>query len=354
MNLKSLLLGSAAALSTVTSGYAADSVNNTAIIVEPVSHQNVEVCDAFGKGYFYVPGSETCLQIGGYVRFEVKFGGIDTGSTIDGDWSPYAKALLSITTKTDTEIGVLSSVFQPMIYAYANGDGTEVELDNAYIDVGSAVQLRAGYFKSYWDDDLYGELDKIDNVTKNNSIRVAYAANGFTAGLALDALSASDTGANSVKLGISGRLAYALSDSHYIKLDGAYDGYDNATALRLMTGFGIGPGTFELAGLYASAMTPYAPDFTANNWNDSPIAGTYMKYAVAADYYFNVADNVVLVPQVQYNVASNNRTFWEAGTVVDWEVVKDLHAKANINYAFLSSDWNQQNVFGWFRLERDF
>ena len=32
--------------------------------VRPVDY--VRVCDAYGSGYFYIPGTETCLAIGGY------------------------------------------------------------------------------------------------------------------------------------------------------------------------------------------------------------------------------------------------------------------------------------------------
>ena len=33
----------------------------------------VRVCDAFGTGYFYIPGTETCLKIGGYVRTQIVY-----------------------------------------------------------------------------------------------------------------------------------------------------------------------------------------------------------------------------------------------------------------------------------------
>src|SRR5690606_14932716 len=55
MNIKSLLLGSAATLVAATGAKAAD-----AIVVaesEPVNY--VRVCDAYGAGFFYIPGTET-------------------------------------------------------------------------------------------------------------------------------------------------------------------------------------------------------------------------------------------------------------------------------------------------------
>ena len=65
MNIKSLLLGSAAALVAVTGARAADVI---VPVEEPVEY--VRVCDVYGTGFYYIPGTETCLKIGGYVRFK--------------------------------------------------------------------------------------------------------------------------------------------------------------------------------------------------------------------------------------------------------------------------------------------
>lgn len=356
MNLKHLLLAPAAALLSVGTASAADMV----IAPEPVGANHVEVCDAFGAGFFYIPGSQTCLSIGGYIRFETQFSGIQTGSALNGDWSPYTKANIEFVAKTDTELGTLTSVMTPEFYFYSDGGGDDFKFDEAYIDIGGAVSIRAGFIKGYWNEDLWGELDNIDNVSRYNAIRLNYYGdNHIQAALELDALDPGDANPNgypagSNKLGISARLGYVISDSRYLKFDAAYDTYNENYALRPWVGFGIGPGTFEIAGLYANGFISYVPNFAAANWDDSPIADTYMKYAVAMNYYFNVTDNFVLAPQAQYNVAGNDKTFWEAGATTDWELVNDFHIRTNINYAFLDDDWNQQNWFGWVRLERDF
>ncbi len=70
MKLKSLLFGSAAVLAAGTGAQAADLPT-----VEPVEY--VRICDVFGTGYFYIPGSDTCLSISGYVRVQ---GGVVFGS----------------------------------------------------------------------------------------------------------------------------------------------------------------------------------------------------------------------------------------------------------------------------------
>ncbi|MCF6321156.1 MAG: porin, partial [Rhizobiaceae bacterium] len=65
MKIKSLLLGSAAALMAVSVAQAADPA---APVVEPEPVEYVRICDAYGAGFFYIPGTETCLKFSGYVR----------------------------------------------------------------------------------------------------------------------------------------------------------------------------------------------------------------------------------------------------------------------------------------------
>jgi hypothetical protein len=38
---------------------------------EPEPVEYVRVCDAYGAGFFYIPGTETCLQISGYVWYQI-------------------------------------------------------------------------------------------------------------------------------------------------------------------------------------------------------------------------------------------------------------------------------------------
>jgi hypothetical protein len=65
MKLRTLLLGAGAVLSASAGANAAD----LAIAVEPIDY--VKVCDAFGVGYWYIPGTDTCVKVGGYVRLDV-------------------------------------------------------------------------------------------------------------------------------------------------------------------------------------------------------------------------------------------------------------------------------------------
>jgi hypothetical protein len=65
---KSLLLGSAAGLVAVTTGQAAD----LPVKAKPVEY--VKVCSLYGAGFYYMPGTDLCLKIGGWVRGEAGWG----------------------------------------------------------------------------------------------------------------------------------------------------------------------------------------------------------------------------------------------------------------------------------------
>ena len=61
---KSLLLGSAAGLVAVTGAQAAD----LPVKAKPVEY--VKVCTLYGAGFYYIPGTDTCIKIGGFLRTE--------------------------------------------------------------------------------------------------------------------------------------------------------------------------------------------------------------------------------------------------------------------------------------------
>jgi len=77
---KSLLLGSAAGLVAVTAGQAAD----LPVKAKPVEY--VKVCSLYGAGFYYMPGTDMCIKIGGWMRVEVTEGN-DAGSMT---WGPYS------------------------------------------------------------------------------------------------------------------------------------------------------------------------------------------------------------------------------------------------------------------------
>ena len=77
---KSLLLGSAAGLVAVTAGQAAD----LPVKAQPV--QYVKVCSLYGAGFYYMPGTDMCIKIGGWTRAEITEG--TNGSMTGGRSTP--------------------------------------------------------------------------------------------------------------------------------------------------------------------------------------------------------------------------------------------------------------------------
>ncbi len=61
---KSLILGSAAALVAVGGAQAAD------LPVKAKAVEYVKVCSLYGPGFYYIPGTDTCIKLGGYLRVE--------------------------------------------------------------------------------------------------------------------------------------------------------------------------------------------------------------------------------------------------------------------------------------------
>ena len=52
-----IVVAAAAVLTAAGSAHAADLSKKA-----PAAAQYVKVCDAYGAGYFYIPGSDTCLD----------------------------------------------------------------------------------------------------------------------------------------------------------------------------------------------------------------------------------------------------------------------------------------------------
>ena len=64
---KSLILGSAAGLVAMGGAQAAD------LPVKAKAVEYVKICSLYGAGFYYIPGTDTCIKLGGYLRAEIAF-----------------------------------------------------------------------------------------------------------------------------------------------------------------------------------------------------------------------------------------------------------------------------------------
>src|SRR5438105_2981324 len=195
---KSLLLGSAAGLVAVAGAQAAD----LPVKAKPVEY--VKICSIYGAGFFYIPGTDTCIKIGGWVRFEADFnaggshnmatnGGFGRNNRIDTqDVTLRDRFVISNDIRTQTEYGTLRA------YTRAGFDWTTPESGGGRFYVERAFVQFAGFTfgrsQSYFDfyaNVMYytGYIGGPSSTGAPGTALLAYTAtfgNGFTATIALE------------------------------------------------------------------------------------------------------------------------------------------------------------------------
>ncbi|NTE84824.1 porin [Agrobacterium tumefaciens] len=335
MNIKSLLIGSAAALAAVSGAQAADAI----VAAEPEPLEYVRVCDAFGTGFFYIPGTETCLKFDGYIRFQTDFGRNRSGTS---DWDSFTRAQFNIDTRTDTELGALRGYIGLRGQADSDSDRA-VRVDQAFIEIAG---LKVGYMYTWWDSDLSGETDILSsNTTRANAIRYTYDAGSFYAGVAVEELEDIVAGGSTTNifgvnnLGVSNVVANEPNNNVGISaiigakfggvnanLLGGYDTDAENGAIRAIVTADIGPGTFGLSGIWASGANAY---YEESEW------------AVAAEYAIKATDKLTITPGAQYFSTLDldvdgdwvgDRDAWRAGVTIDYKITQGLTTKVAVNY----------------------
>src|SRR5215468_8289499 len=110
-------LCSAASLTFVSGAQAAD------LPVKAKAVEYVRVCSLYGAGFFYIPGTDTCIKIGGYLRVDTTFNGNAHGAPAwnsdlgqQNRFADYfvsrSRMALTIDTRTATEYGVVRTFGQ--------------------------------------------------------------------------------------------------------------------------------------------------------------------------------------------------------------------------------------------------
>jgi hypothetical protein len=365
MNIKSLLLGSAAALAAVSGAQAADAI----VAAEPEPMEYVRVCDAFGTGYFYIPGTETCLKIGGYVRFQTNWSNIDSG--VDGrgpdqNWNARTRALINLDARTDTEMGTLGSYIALRTWAESDYNGgiggapNSFEIDEAYITLGG---FKVGYGYNYFDK--YGLSGETEDLGSNrlNMIGYEFKGDGFSAGVFLDELSGYYSSSN--PFGLAGGSFADYNDNDGLGIEGMITGTFGAVTAVAVGGYDFAAEDGTIKGILTANLGPGALS-VAGIWSSGPNADL-SEWAVAAQYAAKFGKWTV-TPGFQYwgNVGFNgandwySNDAWRAGVTVDYTIVSGLTAKVSVQYTEVDGNpagtvgydnkfWN-----GFVRLQRTF
>ena len=332
MNIKSLLLlGSAVASVSFTGAQAADAI----FVPEPEPMEYVRVCDVYGAGFFYIPGTETCLKIGGYVRYQIN---MDEG---DNSWKKRARANINFDARSETEYGTLRGYAELWFQRDTSntpGYTGSVRVRQAFIELGG---LYFGNKVTLWDGDLAGEYDDWGFSDEIHTVGYNFA---FGNGVNL-ALGVEKAGENTnYRVNVVGKLGISQGWGS-VNVWGGYDADDKKWNAKAIGEFKLAdPLTLQVAAAYASGANRYAP------------GGDY-KWAAGAHLKYKVTDKLAVGFGGEYfgKQYGTNNNDWAIGGVVDYEVVKGFATKLAVNYYDGDSYSSDANHWGGFlRLQRNF
>jgi hypothetical protein len=196
---KRLLLGSTAGLVAVSGAQAAD----LPVKAKPVEY--VKICSLYGEGFYYIPGTDICLKIGGYVQADYGWNRAGSGQqhytgangAQDRTVNPYSsrhRAHFEFDSRTQTAYGTLRTFVTVHI---ENRDLNSVTVSPARAFIQWAG-FTFGHTKSYTDvpgtpgADSFRSLFQNQNVSDtgaNGTNQIAYTwdlGNGMTLNVGAD------------------------------------------------------------------------------------------------------------------------------------------------------------------------
>jgi len=389
MKLKSLMLGAAAA-AVATTAQAAD----LPVAPEPVDY--VRVCDAYGSQFYYIPGTETCLRVGGRVRTQVTINNMADeedgwGARGDNGYDFATEGYLYLDARTATEFGTLRA-FATLEGQVGTGSAESFDFGSTYIQWGG---LTMGYLASNFDfftgQVWSGPVGR--NWSDTTTQQIAYTAafgNGFSFTAAIEdgaAREVSNTVATSyagtripdfvAALGVSQgwgsaqlmgalhhvrpaavgtdeHLGFAVGGGVVINLDmlssGSNIAFQAAYADGALSYLGIGYTATATAGGVTVDVSPY--DYLGND--------TSTGYSVGGGIYYQATSTVGLALDGSYadidlaNTA-NDHTQWVVDASAQWSPVSGFTIGGDVGYQHLDIDnvGDFDNLVARFRVQRD-
>jgi hypothetical protein len=182
--IKRLILGSAAGLAAISGAQAAD------LPVKAKAVEYVKICSLYGAGFFYIPGTDTCIKLGGYLRAETAFNSTNYNGAFSGQlgahnrlsnyYSMRSRQNLTVDTRTATEYGVVRTFF----------DANFTWTSGSYSGTGAGGTI---YSASAPSGGLGGVANPSDGGIAGGSLGINYAFiqfAGFTMGRTISAFDA--------------------------------------------------------------------------------------------------------------------------------------------------------------------
>ena len=170
----------------------------------------MKVCSLYGVGYYYIPGTDTCIKIGGYVRFESYYNenGTGTGGAYPtfgtngvftrntSTFGMMARFRLTSDVRTQTEYGTLRSYFSMGFNIFntpleTSTSGSSISMERAFVQFAGFTVGRADSFFAFYNGAAYGfvPLGQDGSSGPAGKTVAAYTAqfgNGLSATLSLE------------------------------------------------------------------------------------------------------------------------------------------------------------------------
>jgi hypothetical protein len=324
MRAKSFLIGCVGGLIALTGAQAAD----LPVKAKPVEY--MKICSLYGVGFYYIPGTDMCLRIGGYVRAQAEWGstqGLPFGSSYNGLYTASnignarfdrgsdnfqftGRSMLTADARSQSEYGTIRGYLR-IGAVMNNADSATFVAERAFIQfAGFTFGQTQSFFDIFSTTELMSYFDaKTSGDTYNYGVKVlAYTAqfgNGF-----------------------SGTIAAELG--HYKSVYGTLDGSAAAWAAN-------GGQTTDTAGFRM-------PDIVANlrvdqNWGFVGISGAI--HQVAGQYYGTGNIETAGHPDDKYGwAASVGGLFY-----LPWLGARDsiganfVYSKGAVGYATKAGNW---------------
>jgi Porin subfamily len=199
MKIKTFLVGFVGGLVALTSAQAAD----LPVKAKPVEY--VKICSLYGVGFYYIPGTDMCLKVGGYVRSQVEWGstqGLPFGSSYNGLYTASnlnnglftrqsdniqftGRAMLTADARNQSEYGTIRGYLR-IGAVLNNADASTFVAERAFIQfAGFTFGQAQSFFDIFSTTELMSYFDaRTSGDTYNYGVKVlAYTAqfgNGFS------------------------------------------------------------------------------------------------------------------------------------------------------------------------------
>jgi len=366
---KSLLLGSAAGLVAVAGAQAAD----LPVKAKPVEY--VKICSIYGAGFFYIPGTDTCIKIGGWVRAEYAFGtgnsaveanqgSLGRNNRIDSDeYRMRARWTTSLDVRTQTEYGTLRAYtragFQTTTTESTQG---RIYTERGFIQfAGFTFGKSQSYFDFFGGAFCYGcgYAGNSSQTGAAGTLLAAYTAtfgNGFTATISLEdqfmrrgsIWDASNDATNALVIGV---------------IPGPASAQDSYNVVAVPTGDSAGTGIPDVVGSLrvdqawgsaqiAGALHQLRAGYYGNNTTGAQGAGVPNMAFLAPSDAYGWAAMAGIVLNIPWNKGDK---FWVEGTIaegaagyVGWSggIVGTYNVYNRFNGANVAAAWALDSIFG--------